>query len=418
MKRPIAVSNASEEALTLPFTSSHKLSHSYRDENSSPYHSYNNTHTSDTESLSDSSKKIRKKRNTYQKISDDIRVDLLESVQNGETLKAAAKRHKINYSSAKSILHTYRKEGRILKKSAQERTIKRKSSATEETKQSAKILKSCKKDNIKVTPKSSRFARSRSFNPEKIKTESVDSAFQDKDEVKTATTASDKNCNSLSKTDYYLPEQEEKSDYQPLTIAPTYHMNHPTFIKEEESAIKMLLNPENRGLLEANHGHRDTLKNIGAGHAEYEEENSANRYRLFDNLYVNHNNVHLPEVGNVHMYGESPERAHNFLPKEFESFNDMINPLQTRSSHFEEYYHNSNSFLNPRRFNTFPNIDDKYKRAENRMDYESHDDHSIHFSDRSFMDPQRFFQENLAKTSLMNYNGNVTGYRKKSHEFY
>jgi len=404
MKRPIAVSNASEEALSLPFTSSHKLSHSYRDENSSPYHSYNNTHTSDTESLSDSSKKIRKKRNTYQKISDDIRVDLLESVQNGETLKAAAKRHKINYSSAKSILHTYRKEGRILKKSAQERTIKRKSSATEETKQPAKILKTCKKDNIKTTPKSSRFGRNRNFNPEKIKTESIDSTFQDKDEVKTAATVSDKNCNSLSKTDYYLPEQEEKSDYQPLTITPTYHMNHPSFIKEEESAIKMLEN---------NQGHRDTLKNIGAGHAEYEEENASNRYRLFDNLYMNHNNVHHTEAGNAQMYGESPERANNFLTKEFESFNDMINPLQTRSSHFEEYYHNSNSFLNPRRFNTFPNIDDRYKRGENRMDYESHDDHSMHF-----MDPQRFFQENLAKTSLMNYNGSVTGYRKKSHEFY
>jgi len=75
----------------------------------------------DAESSVSSSKKIRKKRNTYQKIDDDIRLKLLEAVQNGETLKAVAKRCNINYSSAKSILHTYRKEGRILKKSGQDR---------------------------------------------------------------------------------------------------------------------------------------------------------------------------------------------------------------------------------------------------------------------------------------------------------
>jgi len=86
-----------------------------------------NNATSDSESVSDESRKIRKKRDAYQKISDDIRVQLLESVQNGETLKSAAKRFKINYSSAKSILHTYRKEGRILKKSAQEKNCQEES---------------------------------------------------------------------------------------------------------------------------------------------------------------------------------------------------------------------------------------------------------------------------------------------------
>jgi len=80
----------------------------------------------ETDSIGDGSKKIRKKRNAYQKIEDDVRLKLLEAVQkHGETLKSAAKKYKINYSSAKSILHTYRKEGRILKKSAQERNIKR-----------------------------------------------------------------------------------------------------------------------------------------------------------------------------------------------------------------------------------------------------------------------------------------------------
>jgi len=67
------------------------------------------------------SKKIRKKRAAYQKIDDDIRLKLLEAVQRGETLKSAAKRYQVNYSSAKSIFHIFRKEGRILKKATTEK---------------------------------------------------------------------------------------------------------------------------------------------------------------------------------------------------------------------------------------------------------------------------------------------------------
>jgi len=86
----------------------------------------------DSDSLSDKSKKIRKRRSTYKKIDDKSRADLLNAVQEGETLKAAAKRYGINYSSAKSILHTFRKEGRIFKKSAQERNTRKRSKASPE----------------------------------------------------------------------------------------------------------------------------------------------------------------------------------------------------------------------------------------------------------------------------------------------
>jgi hypothetical protein len=72
------------------------------------------------------SRKITKKRNKYQKIDDEIRLKLVEAVEkNGEMLKTAAKRFKINYSSAKSIFHTYRKEGRILKKLVKDRYKKK-----------------------------------------------------------------------------------------------------------------------------------------------------------------------------------------------------------------------------------------------------------------------------------------------------
>jgi len=78
--------------------------------------------SSQQDSLSSFSKKINKKRKKkYSKIDDTIRMKLLEDVENGDTLKAAATRYGVNYSSAKSIFHTYRKEGRILKKPARER---------------------------------------------------------------------------------------------------------------------------------------------------------------------------------------------------------------------------------------------------------------------------------------------------------
>jgi len=78
--------------------------------------------TSSQSSISGYSKKIVKKRKKYSKIDDEIRMKLLEDVEkNGDTLKAAATRYGVNYSSAKSIFHTYRKEGRILKKPARER---------------------------------------------------------------------------------------------------------------------------------------------------------------------------------------------------------------------------------------------------------------------------------------------------------
>jgi len=120
-------------------------------DDSNPY-IYN--YSPESEPISEQSRKIQKKRDTYQKIPDDVRVQILESVQNGETLKSAAKRFQINYSSAKSILHTYRKEGRILKKSAQERTTKKKVLANDEDDQPAKqITKPLKKETVKTAKK-------------------------------------------------------------------------------------------------------------------------------------------------------------------------------------------------------------------------------------------------------------------------
>lgn len=78
----------------------------------------------DDTGLSMSSKKIQK-RKKYQKIDNETRLKIVEEVQkNGKLLKIAAEKYNVNYSSAKSIFHVYRKEGRILKKPFKGRSSK------------------------------------------------------------------------------------------------------------------------------------------------------------------------------------------------------------------------------------------------------------------------------------------------------
>ena len=82
--------------------------------------------SSETSSLSLRSKRITKRRTRYQKIDNSIRQKLIDAVvKDGQMLKTAAKECDVNYSSAKSIFHTYRKEGRVSKKSLRDRYIKK-----------------------------------------------------------------------------------------------------------------------------------------------------------------------------------------------------------------------------------------------------------------------------------------------------
>jgi len=89
--------------------------------------------------LCTNSKKISKKRTRYRRIDDDIRQKLIDAVlKDGQMLKTvklffllflipfkAAKSFQVNYSSAKSIFHTFRKEGRVNKKMFRERHTKK-----------------------------------------------------------------------------------------------------------------------------------------------------------------------------------------------------------------------------------------------------------------------------------------------------
>lgn len=53
----------------------------------------------------------------YQNISDEIKQKFIEEVlKRSGTIKSAAEKYDINFSTAKAILHVYRKEGRVGKK--------------------------------------------------------------------------------------------------------------------------------------------------------------------------------------------------------------------------------------------------------------------------------------------------------------
>ena len=124
MDNPFQSSDLFDEAFSDILSSDLQSNQSKSDKENSSFFAQA-ANASDLEDISDQSKKIRKKRTAYQRIDDDIRLQLWEAVhKRGESLKSAAKRLKVNYSSAKSIFHTYRKEGRILKKTLLEKSVK------------------------------------------------------------------------------------------------------------------------------------------------------------------------------------------------------------------------------------------------------------------------------------------------------
>ncbi len=86
MRRPSALFTRHEEETSDSLsTVAPNSANAYLDDAVSPF-LQDNSNESDSETLSSSSKKIKKKRSTYQKIPDDIRINLLDCVKNGETL--------------------------------------------------------------------------------------------------------------------------------------------------------------------------------------------------------------------------------------------------------------------------------------------------------------------------------------------
>ncbi|CAD8136961.1 unnamed protein product [Paramecium octaurelia] len=93
----------------------------HSDESSGDHFSPNSQHNNNANSgLKDNGKK-------YAVIDHQIRVQLLKRILSKEaTIKEAAKEFGVNFSTAKAILQTYRKEGRIGKKKTRDRNKKKK----------------------------------------------------------------------------------------------------------------------------------------------------------------------------------------------------------------------------------------------------------------------------------------------------
>jgi len=390
MKRPSAINTKVHgDSTDLLNNTAPSSSQTYQDEPASP--SNNNGNISDSDSISDSSR-LRKKRNTYQKIPDDVRVNLLEAVQNGETLKAAAKRHKINYSSAKSILHTYRKEGRILKKSAQERTMKRKGEASPDYSEEPKPTKQCKKENVQPTSTDSKASKPVNMLADKKKP-LAQSASNTQNENSTSTKG--------KATATTTKANQEESPVKVSTETAKLQTTEQPAQKDDESSNKIL--PE------GSHGDHAEMNNMGNMDNAHHFTTRTKRFDSFQAFM----GAHFPENGTDHHHmGDS---HHMFT----DPFSDMMHPLHHNKNHtHDDIYHNTNYFF-PQGFGPSGALEDKTGKVENGMNFD--DFHFGGFADcplKSFMDTQNLFREALRKASFFSQGGNTTGIRKDSIDFF
>jgi len=319
----------------------------------SPFYLHNYA-GSDSESLSDSSKKISKKRCAYQKISDEIRVNLLEAVQNGETLKSAAKRHKINYSSAKSILHTYRKEGRILKKSAQERNIKKKASIDPETEEYAKPIQ---KEN---------------------------ELYDD-----------------LPKEMFSLTERARSDTYHTVTTEDTNSIGSMNEIKNS---------PGSRTNIESEKDNEEVpRKDFELSHIPLQNGNQISSF--LDNRSVAFIESSLFEDNEPQFLDfEAPCSKSSFILSEFDSFHrDLVQDFPNKTCYKESQY----AFT----YDKGLGEDDLGLKAYNERNYEQNGESALSCSLQSFMDTQKLFQEALRNSST-NYTGDNKENRKGSLDFF
>jgi molybdenum-dependent DNA-binding transcriptional regulator ModE len=368
MKRSSALNvRTQQDHEYLPDTA-HNSNKEFLEDPNSPYLSNNNGLLSDSDSLSDSSRKIRKKRNTYSKISDDIRVLLLEAVQNGETLKSAAKRHKINYSSAKSILHTYRKEGRILKKSAQERTTKKKPEASSETNTPQKPVKSSKKENMQPT------LTNPGMSVEKVKSQ--------------------------------VNNQSASFNTESVPLACIQGLN------DNSSTLK---SNETHGKSAGDSHFHQSYR--GNEHGDGKEHSEMQKGKFFDGFHMNYYDA--PMTGNGvdhhqnhhqhHYMGDGTEYTnYMFVAKDFDPFSEMLN--SGKHFHLHDNHHNNNAFLYPKGFSVTNPLDEKMGKQESIINYEEGGDN---YPLRGFMDSQNLFRHALRKTSFFSIGGNSNGYHRK-----
>jgi len=360
MRKPSTYSLKNDEDASDSYSTSAPTStQAYLDE-VSPHDSYAKEQSEDSDCFSDSSKKIRKKRNAYQKISDEIRCKLLDCVKNGETLKSAAKRFKINYSSAKSILHTFRKEGRILKKSAQERTIKKKPESMID---------------VEHAPKNSRL---------------------------------------LKKTPIQIDKETTSKSLTNLAVRGVY--------SKESTPVGSLSKLDEGSYEQSHYGGMEQEGNGQQRKVNYpHDDHHYNKMNYFMNYNDSMAHQQHHDVGRSYMLTEGLEHQGNYgmhYPREYENYTDMTALHQHhRPAQVDEYFSDPTaSFLQQRELNTHHHMEDRFFKTEH-IDYE-HAEYGYNPL-KSFMDTQSVFRDALRKANNVSCsNSNNTGFRKSSIDLF
>jgi len=389
MRTPTTFTKESEEEAVVFSTNTDDSNNGLCTENLVPFLTKNDSQISqmseDSDCMSDSSRKIRKKRNAYQKISDDIRMKLLDAVKNGETLKSAAKRYKINYSSAKSILHTYRKEGRILKKSAQERTAKKKGGASddideEEEEEDSKPLKTSKKPSTfsKMSRSSVNTGVKADISSNKCSEDSPHASFS---------TLND-NFMSLLRVDSQSQSSDPESTLRPISGFSLAQDGRRTSTKEKDDFMK-----ENKGEDPQDFAFKAPTK----------EDAPAQKIRIFGDLIENNTESNIP--------GHGAHEVPNYMNfyNEFDSSNDMAPWNLRKFSLSEDFCQDPSALLNIKGFN----LDDKLYKFDIGTGFDEHKDPL-----KSFMDTQNLFRSALRKASIASFSGSIPGFRKNSMDLF
>jgi len=390
MRKPATIHNKSEqEGSEYLYASIHDSNDSFLEERSPPFLTKNSSQISDdSDCFSDSSRKIRKKRNTYHKISDEIRLELLNSVRDGETLKSAAKRFNINYSSAKSILHTYRKEGRILKKSAQERGFKTKDSTDSETKEESKPPKLTKKNSTK----SKKTTQSLSSITEQTKCETMSNQCSEDNSPLGSVTGLNDNFMNLLTVGSQENQYEKESRFKIQNEAPFIGNVRKGSTKENEQVIGQPID-----------NYYGTGYRMTAQGATFKQQ-------PFDNMFRKHSDHHFSEA-------EAPEvPSYINFSNEFDAFNDTPAWNIRKFSQSEDFCQDPNSFSNFKAFNS--SYEDKPQKFDFGMDFEEYREDNSNCPLKSFMDTQNLFRQALRKASIVSYSGSASGLRKSSIDFF
>jgi transposase-like protein len=272
-----------------------------------------------SDGISSYSKKIAKRRCAYQKIDDDVRLQLLEAVQKKkETLKSASKRLGINYSSAKSILHTYRKEGRILKKSLLERVIPTSSQA--------------KNSKMDVSPMAAQPQSQTSHSPSFRKLNFAQKSHMTTKEFSPLNGLT-KNFGHLFLNAKHLKEDAsvQKSQVSGFTLIPSIKL--PVQMSEPS--------PSNAQI---------HLQHMMKPVVNQSPNNPLGVLKRLDNFYLNYSNSPL-SGGAAHIFSDSS--SHKQFPTEFDSFSEMVSALQNQPCSINQstgdlYIQNPLAFNSPR----------------------------------------------------------------------